>query len=60
MLRCGAVLKLPRICLEVSTFMFPPQAAAPALKRVHGEVVGSVDAFDACVATNAKRRLGSD
>ena len=59
MLRCGPVLKLPCICLEVSSFMLPPQAAAPTLKCVHGEVAGNVDAFGACIASNAKRRLSA-
>ena len=59
MLRRDLILKLPCICLEVSSFMLPPQAAAPALKRIHGEVAGNVDAFGACIATNAQRRLSA-
>ena len=59
MLRCGPLLKLPCICLEVSAFMLPPQAAAPALKCIHGEVAGNINAFGACIATNAERLLSA-
>lgn len=57
MLRCGPVLKLPCICLEVTAIMLPPQAAAPAIKCIHREVAGNIHAFGDCIAANADRQL---
>lgn len=57
MLRRGPVLKLPCICLEVTAVMLPPQAAAPAIECIHGEVAGNVHALGHCIAANAERPL---
>lgn len=57
MLRCCPVLKLPGICLEVTAVMLPPQAAAPAIECIHGEVAGNIHTLGDCIAANAERQF---
>lgn len=54
MLRYRTVLKLRCICLEVSAFMLPPEAAAPAFKCIHGKLAGNINAPGSCIAANGR------
>ena len=55
-LRDCSVLQLCCICEEVRAFVLPSQVSAAALKSVHGEMAGNVDAFGSFVAAECKAK----